>query len=312
MSNIPQNDTPNKQCPRCKRILPATQDFFGKEKRNKNGLNYICRECRRTGKPSERPRKVDGIPEDCKRCTKCLEILPATSDFFQIGSAKRSGIGRFKSKCKKCMSKRLAKIADIPEGFRRCTKCKEILPATIEYFKKYPENFRGGRLHARCIKCYRDYSRVYNHTHVEDHRRYYWEHREETVEKQRRHRALHRDEINRKRRRDYQLHRGRYLTWARVGWQKRRMRKRNVEGSLTALEIRTKLKAQHYRCYYCDKKFEKHKGKHVYHLDHTIPLSRVEENPRHDINYVVLTCSHCNLSKRNKLPHEWPQGGRLM
>jgi 5-methylcytosine-specific restriction endonuclease McrA len=74
------------------------------------------------------------------------------------------------------------------------------------------------------------------------------------------------------------------------------------------------MEAQKYRCYYAAcgySKFKKVKGQYVYHLEHTIPLSRVEHSPRHDINYVVLACPECNIRKGAKLPHEFFEGGRL-
>jgi len=84
---------------------------------------------------------------------------------------------------------------------------------------------------------------------------------------------------------------------------------------LTPQQIQYKLKMQHHRCYYAASghaKFEKKDGKYIYHLEHTIPLSRTEHNPKNDANYVVLACPSCNTKKYNKLPHEWEQGGRLL
>jgi 5-methylcytosine-specific restriction endonuclease McrA len=91
----------------------------------------------------------------------------------------------------------------------------------------------------------------------------------------------------------------------------RNMRQKAIPGTLTQEQIQEKLKKQRYKCYYCAVKFEKRNGRYVYHLEHTIPISRVEAGPRHDVNYVVLSCPHCNAKKHNKLPHEWLEGGRL-
>ena len=36
-----------KKCSRCKRVLPATSDYFYRRKEGKYGLDYICKECKR-------------------------------------------------------------------------------------------------------------------------------------------------------------------------------------------------------------------------------------------------------------------------
>ena len=38
-------DTPFKHCPKCKRDLPATLDFFYRDAKKKRGLNYVCKDC---------------------------------------------------------------------------------------------------------------------------------------------------------------------------------------------------------------------------------------------------------------------------
>jgi len=85
----------------------------------------------------------------------------------------------------------------------------------------------------------------------------------------------------------------------------------------TAAQIREQLKRQHYRCYYAKcgfAKFQRIKGKFVYHVEHTFPVSRVAATatPANDIGYLVLACPACNLSKGDKFPWEWPEGGRLL
>ncbi len=190
-----------------------------------------------------------------------------------------------------------------------CSKCKTDFPASLEFFRKHS---RGG-LRPRCRKCDREDSTVYNHAHVKDHNQYYQVNKDAISEKNKRHRKAHREEINARRKQRYQLHHERALAWARAGWQKRYMQKCAVEGTLNAQQIRDKLKNQRYTCYYCRDKLERRKdGTYIYHLDHTVPISRPESGPRHDVNFIVLTCPTCNLRKKDKLPSEWPEGGRLL
>lgn len=96
-----------------------------------------------------------------------------------------------------------------------------------------------------------------------------------------------------------------------------RARKQGVPGDYSVQQIQDQLKRQNYRCYYlrCGRaKFPKDK-KYAYgyrfDIDHIVPLSRNEHNPRNDMSNIVLACKSCNTSKNNRLPHEWLDGGRL-
>lgn len=94
----------------------------------------------------------------------------------------------------------------------------------------------------------------------------------------------------------------------------RRARKKAVSGTYTHEQIQNKLKLQKHKCYYCQARLKKVKGKYQYHIEHTFPLSRVAgtDIPANSIDYLVLSCPTCNLSKGNKFPWEWAQGGRLL
>jgi 5-methylcytosine-specific restriction endonuclease McrA len=88
---------------------------------------------------------------------------------------------------------------------------------------------------------------------------------------------------------------------------RRRARLLAAEGTHTTADILAQLKRQKGRCYYaacghC-------KLGDAYHLEHVIPLSR---GGRNDPSNLVLACPKCNLSKNDKLPHEWCDGGRLL
>lgn len=101
----------------------------------------------------------------------------------------------------------------------------------------------------------------------------------------------------------------------KAGNQRRRVRKKAVPGDLTPQQIMLKLRLQRYRCYYAEcgyAKFKKRKGKYIFDLDHTNPISRPEFGPQHTMSGTVLACPTCNGSKKDKLPHEWPAGGRLL
>src|SRR6266702_3338563 len=199
---------------------------------------------------------------------------------------------------------------DTPQ--KQCSKCPNSYPATPEFFSR-----KGKRLRSECKSCQKAESKAYYTAHIEERKQYWQEHQEEKKAYQK-HRyreqkaaysATHREEIQEQGRAYRKTEQGQRV--GKAHQHRRRAQKKAILGTLTAQQIQEKLKAQKHKCYYCFAKFEKVKGCYVYHLEHTIPISRTEHNPRHDMNYVVLSCPHCNLSKNNKLPHEWSKGGRL-
>jgi CRISPR/Cas system Type II protein with McrA/HNH and RuvC-like nuclease domain len=93
----------------------------------------------------------------------------------------------------------------------------------------------------------------------------------------------------------------------------RKARKQSILGTYTLGQIQDQLKRQRHKCYYCQKQLQKVKGRYIYHVEHTFPLSRVAgtDIPANSIDYIVLACPACNMSKHDKFPWEWPEGGRL-
>lgn len=68
-------------------------------------------------------------------------------------------------------------------------------------------------------------------------------------------------------------------------------------GRFTAGDIELILRSQKGLCWWCGKKVGD-----KYHVDHRIPLSRGGSNAPENL---VISCPPCNLSKNDKLPHEW-------
>lgn len=174
------------------------------------------------------------------------------------------------------------------DGYR--SQCKECTAKRIaEWRKKHPDLVKSRnkatrkKYHAERIQ--RD--REYYHKNIEERRRrareYYWRKRDQVRKNQ--------------------------SEWARQNPEaknavnrRRRTRELGGEGSHTAADIERIYKAQKGRCYYCGKKAK-------LTVDHIVPLSRGGTN---DPSNIVGACEHCNSSKGNKLPHEWPNGGKLL
>jgi 5-methylcytosine-specific restriction endonuclease McrA len=85
---------------------------------------------------------------------------------------------------------------------------------------------------------------------------------------------------------------------------RQRAKRGKAGGNFTFSQISLQDQRQKNRCYYCHKKMGNQRT-----IEHIIPLSRGGSN---DISNIVLACRYCNISKNAKLPHEWPQGGRLL
>src|SRR5215470_11622835 len=88
-----------------------------------------------------------------KQCNACLEFLPATPQFFFRA---RLGLYGVRSVCKKCekAGRPITKLK-LPDGHKRCFKCKQILPH--ECFSKSTKNKDGLQRH--CKVCERAYGR---------------------------------------------------------------------------------------------------------------------------------------------------------
>jgi len=93
---------------------------------------------------------------------------------------------------------------------------------------------------------------------------------------------------------------------SRVQNYKRRERIKQDGGHITAKELRDLKSMSSGRCYWCDKKIKKDD----LHYDHYTPLSK---GGRNIIDNIVIACSYCNLSKKNKMPEEFAfSHGRLL
>jgi hypothetical protein len=279
------SDTPEgrKKCTGpCGLVLPATIEYFQRNKKTKDGLQHRCKECRQAKR--RKPPVVSDVPEGYKRCTgPCKQILPATLEFFHHCASGKYG---FQSYCKKCTNDARRKppvVSDIPEGHKRCPQCKRILAATAKFFHRSRKAKNG--VYSICKDCYNPQNRA---------------------------RVRAYQKIYQRRPENYE----RLKEYSRNRWRNRYIRSKGVSGTHTPEQIRDQLKRQKGRCYYAacgHAKFEKVNDKYIYHIEHTYPVSRVAgtDIPANSIDYLVLACPACNRAKGNKFPWEFPEGGRL-
>lgn len=193
---------------------------------------------------------------------------------------------------------------------KRCTKCGNEHPATLEYFRTYK-----GKLYCWCKSCERVAKRAYENTpHAKakerERAKRYNAKPESKALRRKRQKGYGRKVVmsaEQRERKNIQQRVHRQTSEYRASSARRRAHKRNAEGSFTAKDIAAQKVAQTdkrdvLRCWWCG---EPIKGK--YHIDHRIPLSKDGTNYA---NNLCIACPTCNLSKGAKLPHEW--SGRLL
>jgi len=295
------NSKPNlKKCSKCPNSYPATDKFFNKKKTGKGGLNAQCKECTRAKKKENYQENRDEINE------KRREHYQENRD--EINEDRRE---HYQENREDLNTKRREHRSEHRDEANKKQK---------EYRKKQSDEQREAK--SKGEKAYRE---EHHDTLNEYGKKYYSDHKEELNEKGRIYREEHQDEIREWRRTYNEEHREEKATRdkeyrqtpqgrmvRRAAHHRRRARKKGSGGSYTAAQIQAQLKRQKYRCYYAGcghAKFEKKNGKHIFHIDHIVPLSRGGTNT---IDNIVLSCPTCNMHKHNKLPHEWSTGGRLL
>ena len=133
-----------------------------------------------------------------KRCSMCGEDFPATPEFFYRNRADKTG---YVSKCKNCHSiasgyKSRRRSVDfavdgLPKGFKRCTKCEVVYPATAEFYDRSIRGHYG--LGSRCKECRKKYAQEHAVSIRDYHKQYYEAHQDYWKEKRREYYLQHRD-----------------------------------------------------------------------------------------------------------------------
>lgn len=248
---------------------------------------------------------MDTLSVQCPRCLRHLSVAA-----FHKNKSKKNGL---QTNCKECKQaihleyrERHPYPRKTPLPDKTLTKKEkdhlyyiahrdEIIARVREYSANNKEkisdkgrNYRQRNLER--LKAYRrrwyvdnrekskDYSRAYYQSHKEEHAEYGREWRKNNPEKVR--------------------------VIGRASMNRRRALLMSAEGQYTAKDAKAQYERQKGQCYWCDK----YVGSR-YDLDHIVPLTRGGSNYPDNI---VVACPHCNRSRRNKLPHEWKIGGKLL
>lgn len=264
-----------------------------------------------------------GVTGEVKRCSKCGEEKAATTEMFTKNPRGPLGLSGV------CLACHALKKTPLPEGQKRCSKCKEVLP--IEEFGPHKRTL--DRLRSECKACGRsdtvayrarnpDKTKAQNRKHVEkiqaspggwpELRRKYSVKRLEYEKIYRRENAARINKANQDRYwadlENARAHaRARSKEWrianpdkARAAAVNSRFRRGELAAALDGGGIRKLFIKCSGRCIYCG---ERVGGAYKrFHVDHYIPLSK---GGPHHIDNLVLACQRCNQRKYNKMPWEF-------
>ena len=92
-----------KICTKCKVVFPKTDDFFDWQNIKKGYFKSECKACRSKRENSVFWELRKPIPDGMKRCISCMEIYPATNEYFHFRYKK---MGELQGECMACRSVR--------------------------------------------------------------------------------------------------------------------------------------------------------------------------------------------------------------
>lgn len=288
-------DIPRQRCNVCKQDLPATTEFFHRDKNKKNGLYGHCKECRKViGKEyRSRPGQRERVRDYLRAHRSNLEVRtrlnaynrerykrPHVHERIRASAKKHSSQPNFKLR-RQAWQKSYYSRPEIQERRRERERAWRSRPEIRERrhvweraYRKRPDvwaNRPEGQAHKRAyFLMYDRRPDVLVHKHA--YRKHYWA-RPENRARQNAH------------------------------YHTRRARKLAAGGKHTVQDVKMQLTRQKGRCYWCGQKLLK------YHVDHVIPLARGGSNGPDNL---VIACPTCNLKRGAKLPHEFFEGGRLL
>lgn len=211
----------------------------------------------------------ENAPDGYKRCSICKSFFPNTEDYFYRNVNSNGG---FTSHCKNCLAirygrvRRISAYFQVPDGYKRCSKCKQILPATPNAFSRNRTTSDG--LTSECKTC-----------ESAQGRNYYIRNRETLIK-----RSIEWVNANK--------HKA-----AVIRHRRRAKIKEASQNSLTEAEWLYCLSWFNYECVVCGTKDN-------LTIDHWIALND-EHSPGHIASNIVPLCRSCNCSKQDTRVTQW-------
>jgi 5-methylcytosine-specific restriction endonuclease McrA len=206
-------------------------------------------------------------------------------------------------------------LPQVPDGYKRCSKCGEVKPATADFFQVREK----GVLRNNCLECQKAYyARYYGEKReallAQKRADYYARHeyhlekaacgREKYAEQNVHWREEHRQQLRDYTRQWEKEHPEKRKQWRENNPLKRRevkaryrSRKKQAWGEYNTADIERLYEKQGGECLYCGNPLEQ-----SFHVDHFIPLSKAGWNAPDNL---ALACHSCNTSKNDTLPYQW-------
>lgn len=267
---------------------------------------------------------------ETKKCTNCEEVFEASTEYFYRQKNGKFGLS---SKCKTCSNKKVSayreanREKDREYALKYYYKNKEkILKKQKKYLDENPEKRREKK----------EKQLIYQKTkgrekYLEYHKQYYQKNRDDYLEKVRIYRAENKEAIKERAKvyyeknkdkinesaRKYRLKNKEKLSkyykkycqenpdYSNEKWHKRRALIRNSKvGRMPKGYRKIIFNNTNGKCWWCGKQLDESD----WHLDHLIPLKK---GGSHTMDNLVPSCPACNLSKNDKLPHEFMEGRLL-
>lgn len=261
-----------------------------------------------------------------KACSKCGCVYPATVEYFTKHSRNKSGIASVCRSCAKILHTAINRrnghkpknYGLVENGQRRCTKCHEWKPDTLEYY--YADKSKPSGKNPVCKKCNNAQKQIWREANPDKVKetskrqlakitperrqrlnaqqlsRYHANPQKHSV----RYKKYYRDNI------EYHRARGkkyRQENPEKIAVQEARRRARLLElpNTLTADEWLDTLVHFQYHCAYCGNQqsfWDKIQA------DHFIPIT-ADDCPGTVKGNMIPACRHCNASKNDRDPLEW-------
>lgn len=204
---------------------------------------------------------------------------------------------------------------------KKCTKCKELLLETNEYFAKTNKTKSGLRsICKQCEKLYREktkeqrseYDKYYykrNKERIQEQVKKYSKENEEEIKRRRKlYREINKELIMKSNRKYYEANKDKIMEYHRrygrenkdiinAQGQRRKSREKGVLSTLTVEQWKQIKKDFDYRCCYCGKETKLEQ-------EHFIPLIKGGEYTH---NNILPSCKRCNCSKQDKDFFDWYQ-----
>ena len=137
-----------KICSKCGTLYNNPEKYFNKDKKNPDGLFNYCIICRNVDTKHRRELNIckEKIKKDYKVCSQCKIEYHATNEYFYIKSDTVDGLNYRCKQCESLHKKEKNGTLNKPkakEGYKICTKCKNEILATEEYFGKH-KSYKDG------------------------------------------------------------------------------------------------------------------------------------------------------------------------